>query len=127
MHSGGFVSQAQGGAFRLANGNTLITEATDSYIFEVTPSGETVWDYDYPSSMALIARAERYTYDQFDNASLSGDLNGDSIINVLDIIVCINIILGTSESLDSADLNQDGIINILDIIALVNIVLGTRD
>jgi len=124
-HSGGFSSQAQGGAFRLANGNTLITEATESYIFEVTPTGETVWDYDYPSNMSMIARAERYTYDQFDNASLNGDINGDSIINILDIIMCINIILGVSESVDSADLNQDGIINILDVVTLVNLVLGT--
>ena len=41
--------------------------------------------------------------------------------------MCINIILGTSESLDSADLNQDGIINVLDIVSLVNIVLGIEN
>ena len=124
IHSGGFLSQAQGGAFRLFNGNTLITEATESYIFEVTTSGETVWEYNYPNNASMIARAERYTYDQFDHISLSGDINGDSIVNILDIIMCINIILGTSEAIDSADLNQDGIINILDVVTLVNIVLG---
>ena len=124
IHSGGFYSQAQGGAFRLFNGNTLITEATESYIFEVTTSGETVWEYNYTSATAMIARAERYTYDYFDNISLSGDINGDSIVNILDIIMCINIILGISETIDSADLNQDGIINILDVVTLVNIVLG---
>ena len=74
--------------------------------------------------MSLIARAERYTYDQFDSTSLSGDINNDSIINILDIIMCINIILGTSETTESADLNQDGIINILDVVTLVNAVLG---
>ena len=127
IYTGGFNSMAQGGAFRLANGNTLITEATESYIFEVTPSGEIVWDYDYPSNMSMIARAERYTYDQFDSLSLSGDINNDSIINILDIIMCINIILGTSESTESADLNQDGIINILDVVTLVNVVLGNEN
>ena len=40
------------------------------------------------------------------------------------IIMCINIILGTSETTESADLNQDGIINILDVVTLVNAVLG---
>ena len=124
-YSGGFFSQAQGGAFRLPNGNTLITEATASYIFEINENGTIVWDYDYPSNMAMIARAQKYAYDYFDSTTTYGDLNEDSIINILDIIICINIVLGTEENTDSADLNQDGIVNILDIVSLVNLILGS--
>ena len=124
IHQGGFSSQAQGGAFRLPNGNTLITEATDAYIFEVDSNGTTVWSYDYPSSQAMIPRAQKYGYDYFDNALLLGDVNNDGIINILDVISCINIVLGTSDYSDNADINQDGIVNILDIISLVNIILG---
>ena len=123
-HTGGFFSQAQGGAFRLPNGNTLITEATASYIFEIDPSGNTVWDYDYPSSMSMIARSQKYGYNHFDSAIMMGDLNNDSTINILDVILCINIVLGTEETIDSADLNGDDIINILDIVSLVNLILG---
>jgi hypothetical protein len=47
----------QCGAYRLPNGNTLIT-LSRGYIFEVTESGTTVWDYDHPDGS--IARAERY-------------------------------------------------------------------
>lgn len=57
-----------------------------------------------------------------------GDINGDSIINVLDIISVVNIILNVSIPEDcesnSADFNSDGIINIQDIISIVNEVLG---
>jgi len=122
--TGNFFTQAQGGAFRLPNGNTLITEATSSYIFEINPSGETVWSYDYPSNMSMIPRAQKYGYDYFDEISLLGDLNNDSLINILDVISCINIVLGINESNNSADLNNDGIINILDIVSLVNIILN---
>ena len=124
-YTGNFFSQAQGGAFRLPNGNTLITEATASYIFEINQSGTVVWDYDHPSNMAMIARAQKYAYDYFDSTTTYGDLNEDSIINILDVIICINIVLGTEESTELGDLNQDGIINILDIVSLVNLILGS--
>ena len=56
---------------------------------------------------------------------LLGDINGDSIINILDIIVLVDIITqGDTNDNIIADINQDGEINILDVISLVNIVLG---
>ena len=57
-----------------------------------------------------------------------GDINGDLIINVLDIISVVNIILNVSIPEDcesnSADFNSDGVINIQDVISIVNEVLG---
>ena len=41
-------SQIGCGAQRLSNGNTLITADTYGYIMEITPTGETVWDYIVP-------------------------------------------------------------------------------
>ena len=59
--------------------------------------------------------------DQFTN----GDLNYDNNINILDIIVLVNYILGLeTEDDDSADLNNDNYINVLDVIALINIILN---
>ena len=65
----------------------------------------------------------------FEHSSIVyGDVNMDSIINVIDIVLMANIILNqnTSDifSLDAADMNQDSIINILDIIELLNLILG---
>ena len=124
IHQGNYFSDVQSGAFRLPNGNTLITDANDAYIFEVTDDGEQVWSYEYPSNTAMIARADRYAYDYFDLTSLLGDVNGDEIINVLDIILTVNIILGLNEYDSAADVNGDAIINVLDIVSLVNIILG---
>jgi outer membrane protein assembly factor BamB len=52
-----FFSPYMGGVQRLWNGNTLICESAFGRLFEVTPSGETVWEYvipdfaEYPSPL----------------------------------------------------------------------------
>jgi len=57
-----------------------------------------------------------------------GDLNQDSIISILDIVLLVNIVLGNIPAsefeLMAGDINQDNILNILDIIALVNLILN---
>jgi len=55
---------------------------------------------------------------------LTGDLNSDDAVNILDIIQLANMIL-SEEYADNADLNGDGTLNILDIISLANIILGS--
>ena len=57
-----------------------------------------------------------------------GDVNLDSIINVLDAVILVNAVLD-STSLDdlqeqAADLNSDGILNVLDIVILINLILS---
>ena len=61
-------------------------------------------------------------------SGLAGDVNGDSVLNILDIVLVVNFILSAdtpsaSEFLAS-DLNGDGILNILDIVTLTNLILG---
>jgi len=43
-----FFSPYMGGAQRLWNGNTFICESAFGRLFEVTPDGETVWEYVIP-------------------------------------------------------------------------------
>ena len=52
-----------------------------------------------------------------------GDVNGDSIVNVLDIIQIVNIAIGSQEFDESADVNEDGVVNVLDVVQVVNIIL----
>jgi hypothetical protein len=47
--------------------------------------------------------------------ALWGDVNGDGIINALDITTVERIIAGLDAPIASADVNQDGTINVLDI------------
>jgi len=54
----------------------------------------------------------------------SGDLNEDSINNVLDVVLLVNCILGNECEICAGDMNQDGILNVLDVVLLVNTILG---
>ena len=54
-----------------------------------------------------------------------GDLNSDGMVNIQDVILLVNDVIGTLADVTCADLNDDGEINILDIVQLVNIILGT--
>ena len=68
----GFHSQMQSGAFRLQNGNTLVTVAQFRRIFEVTIDGDIVWDYTHPGTEGIIPRAQKYGVDYLsDNMSLN--------------------------------------------------------
>ena len=55
--------------------------------------------------------------------SIMGDLNDDGTLNVQDIIIMVNIILGVEEYNEAADLSGDSIINVLDVIQLMNLIL----
>ena len=57
------------------------------------------------------------------DSSLNGDINQDDVVNILDVILTINIILGFDEPNDLADINSDGEINVLDVVQIVNIIL----
>ena len=55
--------------------------------------------------------------------SILGDVNGDEVVNVQDIILIVNMVLvGNNDS--TGDINADGIVNILDVVQIVNIILS---
>ena len=57
-----------------------------------------------------------------------GDINTDSTIDVLDIVLIVAFIIGTQEYTNDqynlADYNQDGDVNVLDIVQLVDTILN---
>ena len=56
-----------------------------------------------------------------------GDLNSDNIVNILDVIVTVNYLIGHIDlnniQQQNADMNLDGVINVLDILMIVDLVL----
>ena len=54
-----FFAPYMGSAERLDNGNTLITESAFGRLFEVTPDGDTVWEYVIPQFAEYPAGAAR--------------------------------------------------------------------
>ena len=55
----------------------------------------------------------------------TGDVNMDGSVNVSDVVIAVNIVLGMSPFNELADINGDSIINVQDIILLVDIILNS--
>ena len=62
-------------------------------------------------------------YIQVGYESIIGDINYDNQINVQDVVLLINIIIGNVLANNEADINQDNQINILDAVLLVGLIL----
>ena len=57
-------------------------------------------------------------------AENKGDINGDGVVNVSDVTVLINKILGLSDYSNTAcDINGDGVVNVSDVTDLINMIL----
>lgn len=60
-------------------------------------------------------------------STILGDLNHDGFVNITDVVLLVNYILGTDEGVvieSEADINGDTSVNITDVVALTNIILG---
>ena len=116
---------------------------------DVDPPGSIEWSFNWQAPSSDIGDINFYlsslatnhnhstsgdhTYTQVITMSYNdvvlGDLDGNGTINILDVVMLVNIVLGvldpTSQQDISADLNADGTINILDVVQLVNMILSS--
>jgi len=71
----------------------------------------------------ITSEEEQSTLECIGCSAVSGDLNNDLSLDIMDIILMVNCVL--SETCDyCSDFNDDGTSNILDIVELVNVILG---
>ena len=129
MYTNNFHSNVQSGSFRLPNGNTLITVANDSRIFEVTAEQEVVWDYIHAGGGgSMIARAQKYSLDYLGidfPEYTNGDVNFDETLSVMDILLISDMYYGFGyASTPPADYNGDGTLNFSDIMILVQFIIN---
>jgi hypothetical protein len=56
-----------------------------------------------------------------------GDVNGDGIYNIMDVLLCMQFVMGGIEleedELNRANVNYDGVIDIFDLLLIVDLVL----
>ena len=57
-----------------------------------------------------------------------GDINEDSLLNILDIVMMVNFVLGgdspTNLEFSASDMNDDSVLNVLDVVILLNLILN---
>ena len=93
--------------------SVIILGHDEEYLGQITVNSVTAGVKNY----ILNIIAENY------QQSILGDLNGDEVVNIQDIILLLNMILDNNND-SSGDINADGVINVLDIVQIVNIILG---
>ena len=79
----------------------------------------------------LIVNSNYNGFDSFDipfaisqsNTNLTGDVNSDSAIDVLDVVLLVNLVLNLEYDV-LGDMNLDESLNILDVVQLVNFILS---
>lgn len=101
--------------YRLAS--LTVTPETPGFFTIEPENGQFVM----PSSNVIVTA----TFEEADY--VVGDVNGDSVINISDVTMLINLVLnGTPLAADhpAADYNCDGEVNITDVTALINYVLN---
>ena len=87
--------------------------------------GEHDWfkeNWGFHTSVELIDFFLDYNLSDFYNETILGDVNNDSEINVLDVVLLAEIALDGSYLVEG-DMNFDQTISILDLIALINLIL----
>ena len=136
--------------------NTLVFELAstpdDAYFFAATEVGpyvyiaeegvwedlagisapdQTYWSVEYIPELntARFGTYGRGIWDFImDNESIiSGDVNLDEIVDILDLVLMVNFVLEiyspSDQQFNAGNINGDDILNILDIIAMINIIL----
>ncbi len=64
------------------------------------------------------------TCNEEEEEEITGDLNGDGLLNVIDVVTLVTIVLTGSEYSSQADLNGDGSMNVVDIVMMVSLILN---
>ena len=80
-------------------------------------------NWGFHTSDQLINFFLNYRLSDFLNQETIGDINNDSFINVLDIILLVDLIL-ENVYLSIADINSDQMLDVLDIVEIINIILN---
>ena len=125
---------AQGDRFWLLQSNSLYTSIDGGTTWEVqTASAAVLRHLSFASTHSGIfgwlvgdnGALLRYE-DTFPPPGMKGDVNGDGVVNIVDVVRVVNIILGdeaTAYERWAADCNEDGHIDILDLVGIINVIL----
>ena len=103
-----------------SNGNTVIDFAFGPQMEDVSMS----WNgTDYVADYCPSPGDDN----EFCGPCLDGDVSGDGLLNVLDVVIMVQAIVNqTTDTLSCGDVSGDDIINVIDVVQLVQIIVNSR-
>jgi len=99
-------------------GNEVWAGVNQSIVPLITPDKE---------STALYKVADQWMYFFYENDILLGDVNGDGVVDLTDVSLLIDYMLGGDVTIikDNADMDQNGEIDLTDLSKLIDYILGS--
>ena len=97
--------------------------SSDHYLVILDYDGNYIDHLDLPNLGNTQKNYIRNILEENYNQFAIGDINNDSLINIQDIVLAVNIVINNEYNL-YADLNSDNLVNILDIVQIINIILN---
>jgi hypothetical protein len=100
---------------------------TNDVVFKVTTE-DVFYEGDFGSGGSLVEAAfDDFSLQLIDFSYLLGDVNADSLFNVLDVVLAVNFALNLQSpsnfEFEASDINEDNVLDVLDIVLLVNLIL----
>ena len=132
-HPEEYVGVSMGSVQRLDNGNSLINwgniQGLGAILTEINMEKEILLEIIFPVGFKIY-KARKFDW-SFNIDMTIGDINLDSYINIVDILLMVNIILQPEDNIPllqlyKADLNIDGEINVSDVVEIINIILNSE-
>ena len=105
---------------------TTLTAQFTNLVKGVRYSLDADFVYVYPNQVGWVSAANM-ACEVEGGSYIPGDVNGDSLVNVTDIVATVNYIMEKPSddfNKDAADLNGDGLVNVTDIVKMVSIIMA---
>jgi hypothetical protein len=100
---------------------SLIVSYNTNQAAPLTPGPDNTFTFTMPAYDVTVTA-------QFEDISSKGDVNADGLVDISDVVMTVNFILGkntpTPAQAQAADYNGDGAIDIADVVQIVNMILG---
>jgi len=111
-------------------GRQVATTASDgTYAIDLLPAGSYTITVNAPGflsmnrSLQIGSQLVEASFSMTPQGSISADINGDGVVNAVDVQLVINAALGIPSE-HNADVNGDGVVNAVDVQLVINAALG---
>ena len=116
-------------SFNIYRENEIIDEGISEYYYfddDMLDEGEYCYEIALVDNEGneMVISEDQCLEVELENEIILGDVNGDALVNVVDVVMMVEIILNGGGYTVQADLNQDGLFNVVDVVMLVEWILG---
>jgi len=110
------------------NGSLIEEDYTSQYYYDYDFGSESCYEIylkdNYDNTEFLSTDEVCYYLQEDQQPQANGDMNNDTLVNVVDVVLIIDIILNNGSYNVLGDVNSDGILNVVDVVIIIDWILN---